>query len=147
MRALRGLLVLVCVVLCPLMPLSAVASGGLHAESCAWGPSLQESCYPIDSPTSSIHAARALVLHALTSDSLLAAKGLTKGAQEKLSEFRAKQLEDLMRKDGTDIHDFKGRGGGKRDFFVDKESGDIYLKGKDGSGPGEFTGYNVSEFE
>ena len=70
-----------------------------------------------------------------------------KGAQDKLSNSRAKQLELLMKKDGTHIHDFKGSGGGKRDFFVDKETGDIYLKPKDGSGPGERSGYNVSEFE
>jgi len=70
-----------------------------------------------------------------------------KGAQAKLSNSRVKQLELLMKKDGTHIHDFKGSGGGKRDFFVDKETGDIYLKPKDGSGPGERSGYNVSEFE
>lgn len=52
-----------------------------------------------------------------------------------------------MKEDGTDIHDFKGPGGGKKDFFVDKKSGDVYLKPKDGSGPGENTGYNVSEFK
>ena len=71
----------------------------------------------------------------------------SKGAQDKLSKSRAKQLEELMTKDGTNIHDFKGKGGGKRDFFVDKETGDIYLKPKDGSGPGEWSGYNVSDFE
>jgi hypothetical protein len=72
---------------------------------------------------------------------------LVKGAQEKLSKSRAKQLEELMKKDGTNIHNFKGKGGGKKDFFVDKDTGDIYLKPKDGSGPGEATGYNVSELE
>lgn len=56
---------------------------------------------------------------------------------KRLSPGEMKKLE----KAGLDSHDMKPNS--KYDLFKD-ENGDIYVKPKDGSGPGDFTGYNVN---
>jgi RHS repeat-associated protein len=43
----------------------------------------------------------------------------------------------------VDIHELKGPGGGKYDLFKDRD-GNIKIKPKDGSGPGEDTGININ---
>ncbi len=69
-----------------------------------------------------------------------------KGNLEKIGKSREKALEKAMQKDGG-IHGYKGKGGGKRDFYVDKDTGDIYEMPKGGSGQGEPTGYNVRDLQ
>ncbi|WP_221410478.1 polymorphic toxin type 33 domain-containing protein [Apibacter sp. HY039] len=57
-------------------------------------------------------------------------KLLSKGEIEKLQEA------------GWD-HSDKGKGGGKKDLYKDKE-GNVYEKPKGGNGPGEWTGHNLN---
>jgi Bacterial toxin 33 len=64
-------------------------------------------------------------------------------AQDKrLSPREKKKLKDA----GIDIHDLKGKkSASKRDLFK-RPNGDICVKPKDGSGPGEDTGLNINDF-
>jgi RHS repeat-associated protein len=48
---------------------------------------------------------------------------------------------------GHDVHELKGRkNASKQDLFKDK-NGEIYVKPKDGSGPGEPTGININDLD
>ncbi|MGH8467795.1 MAG: RHS repeat-associated core domain-containing protein [Gammaproteobacteria bacterium] len=61
---------------------------------------------------------------------------------KRLSPGEEKTLKDA----GIDIHDLKGKeGASKRDLFK-RPNGNICVKPKDGSGPGEDTGLNINDF-
>ncbi len=59
----------------------------------------------------------------------------------KLSEGEIKKLQN----GGQDIHDIKGGDSGK-DLFKDPKTGEIYIKPKNGAGPGDETGLNINDF-
>jgi hypothetical protein len=51
---------------------------------------------------------------------------------------------DKLERSGYDVHELKGRtGGGRLDLFKDK-NGNVYLKPKNGQGPGEDLGINLN---
>jgi hypothetical protein len=61
---------------------------------------------------------------------------------KKLSESEIK----ILKKNGIDIHDLKGeRHVGQWDLFKDT-NGNIYIKPKNGTGPGDPTGLNINDF-
>jgi hypothetical protein len=62
---------------------------------------------------------------------------------KKLSPQEIKKLKDA----GVDPEVEKlGKGTGQRDLYKDPKTGNIYVKPKGGSGPGEPTGYNINDF-
>ncbi len=69
------------------------------------------------------------------------------GAQDKyLGKKDEKRLKKKLAEEGETIEDFKtgGKGAGGYDLYV-KPNGDIVIKPKGGRGPGEPTGWNISE--
>lgn len=51
-----------------------------------------------------------------------------------------------LKQSGIDIHELKGgRGASRKDLYKDKD-GYIYIKLKEGSESGEFTGLNINDF-
>lgn len=61
---------------------------------------------------------------------------------KKLTDEEIRRLEQGS---GEDVHDIKGKGGGKYDLFKDKD-GNIYQKPKSGEGPGDPTGHNINDY-
>jgi len=60
-----------------------------------------------------------------------------------LSKGEIKKLQD----NGIDPHDLKPKiGGSKYDLFKD-EDGNVLVKPKDGSGPGDPTGINLNDYD
>jgi len=92
---------------------------------------------------------KAEIAEAITVGAISEAEKILKAAEEaatatkqfkKLSPWEIKKLEDA----GHDIHELKGqKGAAQRDLFKDKD-GNIYVKPKDGSGPGEPTNININ---
>ncbi|MBI2328032.1 hypothetical protein HYU92_06975 [Candidatus Curtissbacteria bacterium] len=60
---------------------------------------------------------------------------------KRLNEHEIKEVERIT---GQDIHEIKGPGGGKFDLFKDS-NGNVIIKPKDGSGPGDPIGVNLRE--
>lgn len=114
---------------------SASTAAGAETRVWAFDPAGQVHVGVERSLTLDLHRGCAPTYDEIASDSLLAARG---GASQmkKLSEGEIKALKDR----GIDPHDLKPNS--KFDLFKDKD-GNIYVKPKDGSGPGEPTGINV----
>ncbi len=84
---------------------------------------------------------------------LLMAKGMRSGGKgsQKGGKFATPQYKKLsngevnmLKRNGYDIHSLKGnKHAGHRDLFKDPKSGDVYVKPKNGSGPGEPLGINI----
>lgn len=53
---------------------------------------------------------------------------------------------EMLERAGKDIHALK-KGSSGTDLFKDPKTGDIYVKPKSGSGPGEPTGLNINDFK
>lgn len=74
------------------------------------------------------------------------AKGV-KAAKRAVKQMKKLSKDEIkkLKKAGHDIHDLKGgKGASKYDLFKDKD-GNIHVKPKDGSGPGDSTGINVND--
>ena len=83
---------------------------------------------------------------AIAQESRLATRGTgSGGGTEQWKKLSNGEINKLKRA-GHDVHELKGRGRVSRyDLYKDKK-GDIYIKPKDGSGQGEWTGLNIYDF-
>lgn len=65
-------------------------------------------------------------------------------ATKRFRRLNDSEIREVERIVGQDIHEIKGPGGGRLDLFKDS-NGNVYIKPKDGSGPGEPIGVNLHE--